>query len=573
MAEKALIDASFDHGVGPLSLSKTDLITKGRAALRNGTWAEARAFFEQALQREETPEAWEGLSWALWWLNDADAMFAARERAYSLYREQGNARGAARMAIWLAADHLDFRGELVIANGWRQRARRLLEGIAPSSEHGWLALHCGAFAVEIEHDPATALRFASEATKIGRMLRIIDLEILGLAIEGLALVSKGKIEEGMKRLDEAGTAASSGELEDIFSVTWAFCYLIYACERVRDYDRAGQWCLKMKEFSLRFNFRFTLGVCRAHYAGVLMWRGNWSEAEVELAEAAADLRASRPPQVVESIVRLAELRRRRGNFEEADHLFRQVEFHPLALLGLAELALDQEDALQARDLIERYVRHIPHDNKTQRAPALELLVRVFTTLQDNEQAAETLHTLESIAASVPTQPVRGSLCYARGILATALGERENARQQFEDAILHFEKSGAPFETARAHIELSKTLLTLGRKSSAEKEARAALALLQDIGAIGESRRAQSLLQTLEPARRGKVPIPGSDAALSQREVEVLRLVAQGFNDKEIAATLYLSEHTIHRHISNILTKLNVPSRAAAVAQVGRSGIL
>ena len=65
----------------------------------------------------------------------------------------------------------------------------------------------------------------------------------------------------------------------------------------------------------------------------------------------------------------------------------------------------------------------------------------------------------------------------------------------------------------------------------------------------------------------------SESKLSAREIEVLRLVAEGLSDKEIAERLFLSGHTVHRHISNIRTKLGLPSRAAAVAWVAKSGIL
>jgi hypothetical protein len=69
-------------------------------------------------------------------------------------------------------------------------------------------------------------------------LGITDLEMLGLATEGLALVTEGKLKEGMWRLDEAAAAALGGEFEGFVGVGWTCCYLIYACERVRDYDRA-----------------------------------------------------------------------------------------------------------------------------------------------------------------------------------------------------------------------------------------------------------------------------------------------------------------------------------------------
>ncbi len=115
----------------------------GWTELEQARWGAAREAFERALAAEETAAAHEGLSWAAWWLDDGDAVFAARERAFTLYRTAGDAESAARMAIWLAVDELDFRGSWAVASGWLQRAERLLEDLEPGPEHGWLAFQQG----------------------------------------------------------------------------------------------------------------------------------------------------------------------------------------------------------------------------------------------------------------------------------------------------------------------------------------------------------------------------------------------------------------------------------------------
>ena len=79
-------------------------LERGWAELRGAQWSAARTSFSAALAEEETPEALEGLSWAAWWLDDADALFDSRARAYRLYRKRGQATGAARMATWLAVE-------------------------------------------------------------------------------------------------------------------------------------------------------------------------------------------------------------------------------------------------------------------------------------------------------------------------------------------------------------------------------------------------------------------------------------------------------------------------------------
>lgn len=137
-------------------LPMTDELAAGWEALNSGRWDDARAILERVTAAEETPEAFEALSWAAWWRDDAGAVFAARERAYALYRRRGDQAGAARMATWLAADELDFNGALSVSSGWLGRARRLLEPLDEGREHGWLAFHEGYIARLRGDDDAAA---------------------------------------------------------------------------------------------------------------------------------------------------------------------------------------------------------------------------------------------------------------------------------------------------------------------------------------------------------------------------------------------------------------------------------
>jgi LuxR family transcriptional regulator, maltose regulon positive regulatory protein len=206
------------------SASVNKAVERGRQALARGGWEEARACFEEALEGSQSAEAWEGLSWAAWWLEDGVRAIEARERAYGLYREAGDLRGAARVAIWLANDHIDFRGEEAVAQGWFARCERILEGLEPSPEHGWLAALQGAMALE-EGDTAAARRLGSQARELGRAWKLTDLEMVGVATEGLALVSEGTLERGMRCLDEATAAALGGEYEELQPVCWTCCNL------------------------------------------------------------------------------------------------------------------------------------------------------------------------------------------------------------------------------------------------------------------------------------------------------------------------------------------------------------
>lgn len=555
---------------GATAAASDDVLQRGQAALARGAWEESRAAFQAALTVADSAEALEGHGMAAWWLDDVTATLESRGRAYRLYRKRGDRRGAARIATALALDYSAFRGEQAVARGWLQRARSLLDGLDPAPEHGWLAIWEGLWSLP---DTTTARRLAAEAVQLGRSLGVLDIEMAGLALEGLALLSEGDVTEGMPRLDEATAAAIAGELSDLAIIGLVCCFLIYGCELVRDYDRAAQWCGRVQEFSQRWNIRHLFAVCRTHYSGVLVWRGAWAEAEAELLSATDELANTRNALAVEGIVRLAELRRRQGRLDEAATLFARSEFHPLAHQGRAELALDRGDPAAALALAERFLRHLPAVNRPERAVGFELVARAAAALGDQGRAAASAAELRLIADAVGTEPLRAAASFAEGVVAAAGGDHETGRRHFEDAIDLDVSSGAPFEAALAQIELARSLVALSRRAAAEPEARHALGSLERMGAVRQAQRAAALLREIELenyANRAEVPGLGG---LTPREQEVLQLVAQGLSNSEIAAQLVLSPHTVHRHLSNIFGKLDLTSRAAAVAYGARHGLL
>ena len=351
------------------------LLDAGRAALRSGEWAEAHRAFEHALAIEETPEALEGLGMAAWWLDQGDEVFNARERAYRIYRERGDGVAAARVAVWLAWDTAAFRGEHAIANGWLEQAHRLLENRPDTAEHAWLALRRGIFALLDDGEPDTAAKLASEAIRIGTVLGAVDLEMVGRALHGFARVTAGSVAEGLRELDGVNAAVLAGEMRDRVLIGLACCYLIAACERIRDFERASQWCERLKVFCETWGFRPLLAVCRTQYASVCMWRGAWAEAERELTSASDELAAARPAMTGEGLARLGELRRRQGRLDEAIALFDRCGSHPLATIGRASVFFDRGDVESGVELAERHLRRLPVQNRTERAAALELMVR------------------------------------------------------------------------------------------------------------------------------------------------------------------------------------------------------
>ncbi len=533
----------------------------GLAELAEGRWEAARAAFVRALEAGEEPEALEGLSWAAWWLDDAATLFAARERAFRLYKRRGEPAGAARMATWLACDELDFNGATAVASGWLRRAARLLEPLEPGPDHGWLWFQTG-FIAALSGDTASARELAVSTADLGRRCGVADLEMLGLALEGRVLVTCARVSEGMRCLDEATATALEGDATIPISIAWTCCMLVSACVEVRDYRRAFEWCDRIAEFAERYRSGYMRGFCREHYGAVHLSRGRWQDAETELDAAVRDLSRSRPAYVPGALVWLAELRRRQGRPTEAERLLADAGEGAGAQLCRASLALDRGDAARAAELAERCLRQSGGEQRLGRLPALELLAHARIARGELEAAAAAVEALRAIELPAGVAALRAAADLAQGALEAARGRHERARPLLEDAVDAFERGGTPFEAARARIGLAASLVALGRADMAEQELRAAFARLEELGAAVEAQRARALLDA--PRTR--------PAGLTPREHEVLLLLTEGLTNRQIAARLVVSEHTVHRHVTSILRKLALPSRAAAAVYAVRAGL-
>jgi ATP/maltotriose-dependent transcriptional regulator MalT len=210
---------------------------------------------------------------------------------------------------------------------------------------------------------------------------------------------------------------------------------------------------------------------------------------------------------------------------------------------------------------------VPAHRKLERAPILELLVEARIARGELPEAATALDALQEVERLVGTAPLQAFVELAEGRLAAAGGDHEHARTSLEDAIDRLERSGAPYEAALKRIELATSLLALGRHDAARSEAAAALERLLELGAVTQARRARRLLDAATDD--GRIVLP----QVTAREREVLGLLAEGLTNRQIAERLVVSEHTVHRHVTNILRKLDLPSRSAAAATAVQSGLL
>jgi DNA-binding NarL/FixJ family response regulator len=518
----------------------SDAIGAGRGALARGEWTAARARFTEALAQAETPDAYEGLGIAARYELDAEAALEAHELGYRLARESSDADAAARLAIQLGYDAYAFRGPAE-ASGWVERAAMLVDGRPPSESAALVPTMRAHLALLVDRDPDEAREQSERAIALAREVEAVDVEMLALGLNGLALVSLGETEEGMRRIDAAAAAAVGGEMTDADSIETVCCFAIDACKRVRDLDRANEWCLRVREIAIRFGDRQMFSVCRTHYADVLLWHGDWQRADEELTAAARELGAIRPGRDADPLVRLAELRRRQGRSQEAEELLERTGPHALHALEEGLLALDRGDAETALDAAARFLRRIGADDRFERVAGLELMVRAGVASGKTGEARQAAEEIAAVAAATPNSPLRAAALLAKGRLAAAEGDTASATALLEDAADLLASAGARYESALARLDLAAALRVADREGLAGE---------------AEARARETLAELGAPA--AEQPVGG----LSPRETEVLRLLARGLSNPDIARRLVLSVRTVERHVANLYAKIGASGRTA-----------
>jgi ATP/maltotriose-dependent transcriptional regulator MalT len=301
---------------------------------------------------------------------------------------------------------------------------------------------------------------------------------------------------------------------------------------------------------------------------VLFATGEWQNAEEEL-RAALELSGDAMPALRgEALARLAELRLAQGRIEEAERLLAGFEDHEAAAAVCARIHLLRGKLALAIAVIQRRLDAIGGENRVEGAVLLELLGEAEIGQGQVEGAAERGRKLAELGSTLGCQVMfaRGERLRGR---ALAVGANEAANRHLEVALREFVRLEMPFETARTRLLLAQALHE-HESEVAEAEARAALVIFENLGAKEKAGAAATLLREIENKTRKLI---SKISGLSQREVEVLCLVAQGMSNQKIADQLTLSKHTVHRHVSSILTKLDLHSRTSAAAYAAQHELL
>jgi ATP/maltotriose-dependent transcriptional regulator MalT len=536
-------------------VNSVDALQRGREAFAARAWQDAYDALARADGAEPLgPEDLELLATAAYMLGRDDESMSLLERAHHAYAAAGKPLRAVRCAFWVGMN-LMLRGEMSPGAGWLGRAQRLLEREEEDCvERGYMLMPV-MFRHEAAGNYAAAAALAAQAADYGQRFAEADLFALAVHAEGWMLIRDGRPEEGLALLDEAMVAVTAGELSPIVAGI-VYCGVILHCQEMYELRRAREWTAALTRWCAqqRDLVAFT-GRCLVHRAEIMQLHGAWDDALAEARKAGLRLiEVMNRPAAGLAFYRQGELHRLQGEFAAAEGAYREASrfgWEPQPGLALLRLAQGRHDAAAAS------IRRVTSEttDPLRRAGLLTAQVEIALAVGELDEAREACGELEAIAGTFESGMLGAMAAHARGAVELADGDAQDALPPLRRACLAWQELEAPYEAARVRALLGLACRAVGDDDTAALELDAARAVFDELGAAPDLARLDSLA--------GEVG--GHEHGLTGRELQVLRLVAAGRSNREIASELVISEHTVARHVQNIFTKLRVSSRTAATA--------
>jgi ATP/maltotriose-dependent transcriptional regulator MalT len=530
-------------------------LERGRNAYAARAWADAHALLQDADATEPLAPLDLGLLATAAYMLGRDAEWvAAHERAHHLHLEAGEVEFAARAAFWIGMSYA-LREEYGQAEGWIGRAQRLLdEREADCAERGLLLIAYG-HGLRAAGEFAAASAAGADAAAVGRRFGDRDLFALGVLLQGEAAVFDARVSEGLALLDEAMVAVSTEDLSPVVAGL-GYCAVILTCQQVFELRRAREWTLALDRWRQQQPdlVAFT-GRCLVHRAEILQLGGSWAEALEEARRACQRFVETNSPSTGLALYREAELLRLQGDLAGAEEVYRAASragWEPQP--GLAQLRLAQGRIDGALATIRRATAE--SSDPLNRAVLLPACVEIMLAAGEVDEARAVCDELEAVAGRYSSALLDSIAAYERGAVELARGDPASALEFLRRALEAWRVLEVPYEVARTRVLIGEACRALEDTEACSLELEAALAEFVQLGAGPDAARVEHLLGR----ERG-----GAEHGLSPRELEVLRLLAAGRSNRQIAASLVISEHTVARHVQNIFAKLRVSSRAAATA--------
>jgi DNA-binding CsgD family transcriptional regulator/tetratricopeptide (TPR) repeat protein len=539
------------------------VLERGREFVGTRDWPEAYEALSAADRAEALSAAdLELLGTAAYMIGREDEWLGALERAHAAHLDAGEPLHAVRCAFWVGMN-LALRGDVGPATGWLGRAQRLLDDQEDDEcvERGYLLLPV-MFRHEAVGDLESAAASAAEAVVVARRFDDADLFALAIHSQGQFLIRGGDVKRGLGLLDESMVSVTSGSLSPIVTGL-VYCGVILACQEVFEVRRAREWTDALSRWCAQQPglVAFT-GRCLMHRAELMQLDGAWREALEEARQAGLRfVETTEEGAAGLAYYRQGELQRLLGRTAAAEAAYRAASRQgrePQPGLALLRLRQGRDDAAAAA--IRRAVDET--EEPLRRAELLPAQVEVMLAVGDLQAARAAESELREIAARYESTMLDALAAQWHGAVELADGRPAQALVEFRRAWRIWRSLEARYDSARTRVQIALACRALGDDDAVALEADAARETFVALGARPDIERLDDLFGP-----------PAESHGLTARELEVLRLVAEGRSNREIAAELVISEHTVARHVQNILTKLRLPSRTAATAFAFEHGLV
>lgn len=535
-------------------MAKLKALERGRQAYDQQAWADAYTLLSTADEEGNLDaDALELLAKAAYLIGKESSCTEIWARAHQKFLDRDDTERAAYSAFWLGMV-LFNRGEHAQGSGWMARAGRLIEEYPQEcAVQGFLLIPQGLQELR-KGDSKVAHELFNKAMEIGSHCKNPDLETLGRLGLGQALIQQNKITAGTTRLDDAMVGVISDEVSPIVAGI-VYCAVIETCRKIYDLQRAQEWTRALSRWcDSQPDLIPYRGQCLVRRAEILQLNGRWPAAMDE-ARRACQLQISSPPATGEAFYRQAELYRLQGKYPKAEEAYQQAsKWGRNPQPGLALLRLAQGQIESAKKAI-RQVEEETEDPMA-RSRILPACVEIMLASEEVQIAEDKANELSNIAAELGAPFLRALAARAQGSVFLANANPETALKRLRQSWSVLKQLEASYESARTQVLIGLASRRLGDEDTANIEFESARWIFERLGAHPDLSHVDSFIK-----KSGTKNTHG----LTPREQEVLRILATGSTNKEIAEDLFISTRTVDRHVSNILGKLDVDSRAAATA--------
>ncbi|MBD3298074.1 MAG: hypothetical protein GF341_05410, partial [candidate division Zixibacteria bacterium] len=501
---------------------------------------------------------------------DSRSVVFDHERLGHAYRQLATLYGL--QSLW--DQSIDTR--LIAANHFRQASRpgdAAIEHLTVAGRYT-AAMHLSA-----------ALESARTAEQLAHEAGDHDTESRALGLRGNVLAMQGEYDNGRDTAQRALALALQHDLTEAASEIYR--RLASTLEYAGEYGSAKDAYITAYDFCRNAGADANAQICLSCMSYILFYTGEWKRA-IETCNDVIDDKHTPPGSKAVAAGVIAAIRTHRGETRVARRMLNDANaaarrqgspimqlLNTWAIAALAEYEEDYDSAdRHYRDILDGWSKTEDHHDLI---PALRSAATFFATHEADAELSQCVNALTALASTSSSQEVVAAVAHALGEAAMRNNDYNEAARHFEQSAILLEKLGLPLEVAKSQLRCGIALHRAGHTQRSIDTLSQAYRIARNLGARPlASQIADELGQRgapVEEERSADTPDRSRRAGLTRRQLDIVRLLAKGLTNKEVAEKLFLSTRTVDMHVANLLNRLDVRSRTEAVHKAGELGLL